>query len=148
MQNIRYARIEFETVKAHDLPRIKALIDPMRSFRTRLTLPLATKRSAMDVSRMRIGKYMEGGDSDDTLYNAKSYVSVRKGSLGSSLRGKSPIQDLVPVKSSVLFPLTLERLESWLNFYNKLTFGFPIAALCCWCCCAACHARCILKADA
>lgn len=33
-----------------------------------------------------IGQQMEGGDNDEALINAKSYVSVRQGSLGSSLR--------------------------------------------------------------
>lgn len=72
---------------------------------------------------------MEGGDSDDALYNAKSYVSVRKGSLGSSLRGKSPIQDSTgKVIGIVSVGYTLEQLESWLNLQIS-SLLFPMAIL-------------------
>ncbi|MGS9184155.1 citrate sensor histidine kinase CitA, partial [Salmonella enterica subsp. enterica serovar Infantis] len=44
------------------------------------------------------------------------YVSVRIGSLVSSLRGKYPIQDsTVKVIGIVSVGYTLEQLESWLN---------------------------------
>lgn len=107
-----------EAVEAHDLPRIKALIDPMRSFSdaTYITVGNEKGQRLYHVNPNEIGKYMEGGDSDDALYNAKSYVSVRKGSLGSSLRGKSPIQDSTgKVIGIVSVGYTLEQLESWLN---------------------------------
>ncbi len=84
-----------EAVQKRDLARIKALIDPMRSFSdaTYITVGDASGQRLYHVNPDEIGKSMEGGDSDEALINAKSYVSVRKGSLGSSLRGKSPIQD-------------------------------------------------------
>ncbi|WP_371017667.1 ATP-binding protein [Pseudalkalibacillus sp. JSM 102089] len=41
----------------------------------------------------RIGKHMVGGDSQQALVEGKSYVSKAEGSLGSSLRGKTPIFD-------------------------------------------------------
>ncbi|MGK7488922.1 citrate sensor histidine kinase CitA, partial [Salmonella enterica] len=70
-----------------------------------------------------------GGDSDDALYNAKSYVSVRKGSLGSSLRGKSPIQDSTgKVIGIVSVGYTLEQLDSWLNLQIS-SLLFPMALL-------------------
>lgn len=70
-----------EAVEAHDLSRIKALIDPMRSFSdaTYITVGNEKGQRLYHVNPDEIGKYMEGGDSDDALYNAKSYVSVRKG---------------------------------------------------------------------
>lgn len=82
-------------MQKRDLARIKALIDPMRSFSdaTYITVGDASGQRLYHVNPDEIGKSMEGGDSDEALINAKSYVSVRKGSLGSSLRGKSPIQD-------------------------------------------------------
>ncbi|MGE6203951.1 ATP-binding protein [Guptibacillus hwajinpoensis] len=39
----------------------------------------------------RIGKHMVGGDSQQALLRGESYVSKAEGSLGSSLRGKTPI---------------------------------------------------------
>ena len=107
-----------DAVEKHDLPRIKALIDPMRSFSdaTYITVGDAKGQRLYHVNPEEIGKYMEGGDSDEALYNAKSYVSVRKGSLGSSLRGKSPIQDSTgKVIGIVSVGYTIEQLENWLS---------------------------------
>lgn len=107
-----------EAVEKHDLARIKTLIDPMRSFSdaTYITVGDAKGQRLYHVNPDKIGKYMEGGDSDDALYNAKSYVSVRKGSLGSSLRGKSPIQGSTgKVLGIVSVGYTIEQLENWLS---------------------------------
>jgi two-component system CitB family sensor kinase len=41
----------------------------------------------------RIGKKMQGGDNDKALIQGISYVSYAKGSLGNSVRGKTPIYD-------------------------------------------------------
>ncbi|HBY2504694.1 sensor histidine kinase [Klebsiella pneumoniae] len=107
-----------EAVQKHDLARIKALIDPMRSFSdaTYITVGDASGQRLYHVNPDEIGKSMEGGDSDEALINAKSYVSVRKGSLGSSLRGKSPIQDATgKVIGIVSVGYTIEQLENWLS---------------------------------
>ncbi|SUX75728.1 two-component sensor kinase [Citrobacter freundii] len=62
-----------EAVEKHDLARIKTLIDPMRSFSdaTYITVGDAKGQRLYHVNPDKIGKYMEGGDSDDALYNAK-----------------------------------------------------------------------------
>ena len=107
-----------EAVQKRDLARIKALIDPMRSFSdaTYITVGDASGQRLYHVKPDEIGKSMEGGDSDEALINAKSYVSVRKGSLGSSLRGKSPIQDATgKVIGIVSVGYTIEQLENWLS---------------------------------
>ncbi|HHT0895909.1 TPA: citrate sensor histidine kinase CitA [Klebsiella pneumoniae] len=107
-----------EAVQKRDLARIKALIDPMRSFSdaTYITVGDASSQRLYHVNPDEIGKSMEGGDSDEALINAKSYVSVRKGSLGSSLRGKSPIQDATgKVIGIVSVGYTIEQLENWLS---------------------------------
>ncbi|HIH9426910.1 TPA: citrate sensor histidine kinase CitA [Klebsiella pneumoniae] len=107
-----------EAVQKRDLARIKALIDPMRSFSdaTYITVGDASGQRLYHVNPDEIGKSMEGGDSDEALINAKSYVSVRKGSLGSSLRGKSPIQDTTgKVIGIVSVGYTIEQLENWLS---------------------------------
>lgn len=120
-----------EAVKEHDLQRIKALIDPMRSFSDATYITVGDEKGLRlyHVNPDEIGQYMEGGDSDDALYQAKSYVSVRKGSLGSSLRGKSPIQDSTgKVLGIVSVGYTLEQLESWLNLQIG-SLLFPMAIL-------------------
>ena len=107
-----------EAVQKRDLARINALIDPMRSFSdaTYITVGDASGQRLYHVNPDEIGKSMEGGDSDEALINAKSYVSVRKGSLGSSLRGKSPIQDATgKVIGIVSVGYTIEQLENWLS---------------------------------
>ena len=107
-----------EAVQKRDLARIKVLIDPMRSFSdaTYITVGDDSGQRLYHVNPDEIGKSMEGGDSDEALINAKSYVSVRKGSLGSSLRGKSPIQDATgKVIGIVSVGYTIEQLENWLS---------------------------------
>ena len=102
-----------EAVQKRDLARIKALIDPMRSFSdaTYITVGDASGQRLYHVNPDEIGKSMEGGDSDEALINAKSYVS-----LGSSLRGKSPIQDATgKVIGIVSVGYTIEQLENWLS---------------------------------
>jgi len=42
----------------------------------------------------RIGLKMQGGDNDKALIEGLSYVSYAKGSLGNSVRGKTPVYDL------------------------------------------------------
>lgn len=122
-----------EAVKKRDLARIKALINPMHSFSdaTYITVGDARGVRLYHVTPGEIGKYMEGGDSDDALLNAKSYVSVRQGSLGSSLRGKSPVQDETgKVIGIVSVGYTLEQLESWLSLQHS-SLMFPMVGLLC-----------------
>ncbi|MGB7800258.1 citrate sensor histidine kinase CitA [Buttiauxella sp.] len=107
-----------EAVQAADIKRIKVLIDPMRSFSDAVYITVGDSqgRRLYHVNSSEIGKFMEGGDSQEALSQAKSYISVRKGSLGSSLRGKSPIQDSTgKVIGIVSVGYTLEQLNNWLN---------------------------------
>ncbi|MEO3990115.1 citrate sensor histidine kinase CitA [Pseudocitrobacter cyperus] len=120
-----------DAVKHNDLKRIKSLIDPMRSFSdaTYITVGDENGRRLYHVNPDEIGKFMEGGDSENALLNAQSYVSVRKGSLGSSLRGKSPIQDSTgKVIGIVSVGYTIEQLENWLNLQIG-SLMFPMAVL-------------------
>lgn len=122
-----------DAVKKRDLPRIKALINPMHSFSdaTYITVGDSHGVRLYHVTPGEIGKYMEGGDSDDALLNARSYVSVRQGSLGSSLRGKSPVQDETgKVIGIVSVGYTLEQLESWLSLQHS-SLMFPMVGLLC-----------------
>ncbi len=42
-------------------------------------------------TKEKIGKAMVGGDNEEALINGKSYVSMAEGSIGESVRGKTPI---------------------------------------------------------
>ncbi|EHJ4140231.1 sensor histidine kinase [Escherichia fergusonii] len=120
-----------EAVEKNDLARIKALIDPMHSFSdaTYITVGDAKGIRLYHVVPNEIGQQMEGGDNDEALINAKSYVSVRQGSLGSSLRGKSPIQDATgKVIGIVSVGYTLQQLESWLSLQHS-SLMLPMLAL-------------------
>lgn len=136
-----------EAVQKRDLARIKALIDPMRSFSdaTYITVGDASGQRLYHVNPDEIGKSMEGGDSDEALINAKSYVSVRKGSLGSSLRGKSPIQDATgKVIGIVSVGYTIEQLENWLSLQIS-SLLIPMASCYCFCSFAPAASHCISK---
>lgn len=120
-----------EAVEKNDLARIKALIDQMHSFSdaTYITVGDAKGIRLYHVVPNEIGQQMEGGDNDEALINAKSYVSVRQGSLGSSLRGKSPIQDATgKVIGIVSVGYTLQQLESWLSLQHS-SLMLPMLAL-------------------
>ena len=82
-----------DAVEKHDLPRIKALIDPMRSFSdaTYITVGDAKGRRLYHVNPEEIGKSMEGGDSTGkvigivsvgyTIEQLENWLSLQIGSL-------------------------------------------------------------------
>ncbi len=59
----------------------------------------------------RIGKPMVGGDSQQALVGGESYVSKAEGSLGSSLRGKTPIFDDGEIIGIVSVGFLIEDIE-------------------------------------
>jgi len=73
-----------------------------------------------------IGKKMRGGDNEKALHNGDYYVSKAKGSLGPSIRGKSPILnkngDVIGIVSvgflleDIQHQILKKRLESYLCF--------------------------------
>ena len=122
----------------------------MRSFSdaTYITVGDASGQRLYHVNPDEIGKSMEGGDSDEALINAKSYVSVRKGSLGSSLRGKSPIQDATgKVIGIVSVGYTIEQLENWLSLQIS-SLLIPMAIMLLLLLFAPAASHCISKTDA
>ena len=66
----------------------------------------------------RIGLPMTGGDNAGVLTRGESYISVRKGSLGFGVRGKSPIID---GKGNIIGVVSvgylLNRFEQWIDVY-------------------------------
>ncbi|MBL4831967.1 MAG: sensor histidine kinase [Aliivibrio sp.] len=69
----------------------------------------------------RIGKKMKGGDNSRALQLGQSYVSFAKGSLGNSVRGKTPVFDgngdvIGVVSVGYLLTSIDDKVEHFLNF--------------------------------
>ncbi len=69
----------------------------------------------------RIGKAMKGGDNNRALLLGESYVSFAKGSLGNSVRGKTPVFDgngdvIGVVSVGYLLTSIDDKVEHFLNF--------------------------------
>lgn len=65
-----------------------------------------------------VGHPMQGGDNVGVLEHGKSYVTLRKGSLGYGLRGKTPILDAHNnIIGVVSVGYLLNRFDQWLDFY-------------------------------
>jgi len=68
----------------------------------------------------RIGLPMQGGDNEGALERGESYISVREGSLGYGVRGKTPIIDFDgEIIGVVSVGYLLNRFDQWLVFYSK-----------------------------
>ncbi|MDG3085609.1 sensor histidine kinase [Vibrio hannami] len=68
----------------------------------------------------KVGFPMQGGDNAGALERGESYISIREGSLGYGVRGKTPIVD---VDGSIIGVVSvgylLNRFDQWLLFYAK-----------------------------
>jgi two-component system cit operon sensor histidine kinase CitA len=70
--------------------------------------------------KSKIGLPMQGGDNVGALKRGESYISIREGSLGFSVRGKTPIIDTDGhIVGVISVGYLLERLDKWLFFYAK-----------------------------
>jgi len=68
----------------------------------------------------RIGLPMKGGDNAGVLDRGESYITERKGSLGYSMRGKTPIFDSNHnIIGVVSVGYLLNRFDQWINVYMK-----------------------------
>ena len=68
----------------------------------------------------KIGFPMQGGDNAGALERGESYVSVREGSLGYGVRGKTPIVDFNgEIIGVISVGYLLNRFDQWLLFYAK-----------------------------
>jgi len=66
----------------------------------------------------RIGLPMTGGDNAGVLEDGESYISLRKGSLGYGVRGKSPIFDQNKnIIGVVSVGYLLNRFDQWIEVY-------------------------------
>ncbi|WP_377887611.1 ATP-binding protein [Alkalihalobacillus sp. R86527] len=66
----------------------------------------------------RIGQHMVGGDSQRALHDGDSYVSKAEGSLGSSLRGKTPIVANGEILGIVSVGFLIEDIEKKINRFE------------------------------
>ncbi|MGD8118947.1 ATP-binding protein [Vibrio sp. TRT 29B02] len=76
----------------------------------------------------RIGKPMKGGDNDRALIDGQSYVSIAKGSLGYSVRGKSAVfnaqgQIIGVVSVGYLIDRLQDRIEPFLIYLILMAFA-------------------------
>ncbi|MCZ4294148.1 ATP-binding protein [Vibrio sinaloensis] len=76
----------------------------------------------------RIGKPMKGGDNDRALIDGQSYVSIAKGSLGYSVRGKSAVfnaqGEIIGVVSvGYLIDRLQDRIEPFLIYLILMAFA-------------------------
>lgn len=68
----------------------------------------------------RIGQPMQGGDNAGVLERGKSYITLREGSLGYGLRGKTPIFDSDHhIIGVVSVGYLLNRFDQWLDVYMQ-----------------------------
>ncbi|MGO1298541.1 MAG: ATP-binding protein [Vibrio sp.] len=68
----------------------------------------------------RIGYSMQGGDNAGVLERGESYVTLREGSLGYGLRGKTPIFDSQHhIIGVVSVGYLLNRFDQWLDVYMQ-----------------------------
>lgn len=80
----------------------------------------------------RLGKPMKGGDNEKALEQGQSYVSYAKGSMGKSVRGKTPVMDqngniIGVVSVGYLLDSLQDRIEPYLAFLISMAFLVVIA---------------------
>ncbi|WP_237363595.1 ATP-binding protein [Vibrio marisflavi] len=80
----------------------------------------------------RLGKPMKGGDNEQALKQGRSYVSYAKGSLGKSVRGKTPVVDqdgniIGVISVGYLLDSLQDRIEPYLAFLISMAFLVVIA---------------------
>jgi len=109
-----------EQIQNNDLGTLQASIDRLSKISDASFIVIGDKdgiRLAHPVKE-RIGLPMEGGDNAGVLENGESYISLREGSLGYGVRGKSPIYDnnhnIIGVVS---VGYLLNRFDQWIEVY-------------------------------
>lgn len=107
-------------VKDKDLAKLKKNIQRLSKISDASFIVIGDKdgiRLSHPVAK-RIGKPMQGGDNVGVLERAESYVTLREGSLGYGIRGKTPIFDHnQQVIGVVSVGYLLNRFDQWLDVY-------------------------------
>ena len=109
-----------EQIQNNDLSKLQASIDRLSKISDASFIVIGDKdgiRLAHPVKE-RIGLPMEGGDNAGVLENGESYISLREGSLGYGVRGKSPIFDSHHnIIGVVSVGYLLNRFDQWIEIY-------------------------------
>ncbi|PLR41088.1 histidine kinase [Chimaeribacter californicus] len=130
-----------EAVAQQDTDAVKALATRLRALSdaTYITIGDSHGVRLFHVDEEKIGALMEGGDSGPALKDGRSYLSERRGSLGTSLRGKAPVRTADGrIIGIVSVGYTLSQLESWMCLQRN-TLLLPMLLLllfllvCAWC---------------
>ncbi|WP_375748205.1 ATP-binding protein [Vibrio sp. HN007] len=109
-------------VRVRNVPEVEKLIDRLTKISDASFIVVGDTegiRLAHPVKE-KIGFAMQGGDNAGALERGESYVSVREGSLGYGVRGKTPIVDFDgTIIGVVSVGYLLNRFDQWLLFYAK-----------------------------
>lgn len=109
-------------VRVRNQPEIKKLIDRLTKISDASFIVVGDIegiRLAHPVED-KVGFPMQGGDNAGALERGESYVSLREGSLGYGVRGKTPIVDFDgSIIGVVSVGYLLNRFDQWLLFYAK-----------------------------
>lgn len=129
-----------ESVESKDINRLKEICSTLykNSDATFITIGDADGKRLYHVDDDKIGKQMKGGDNWEAFNEGKSYISIKRGSLGFSLRGKSPIYNTHnKIIGIVSVGYTLSQLTIWFNVQKNtlllsLAITFLLLAICAW----------------
>ncbi|WP_073604615.1 ATP-binding protein [Vibrio aerogenes] len=123
-----------ESISKHDIPSIQREIKRLQKISDASFIVVGDKKGIRlahpDASK--IGLPMQGGDSAKALKQGLHYYSIQKGSLGFSIRGKSPVfaanGDIIGVIS---VGYLLETVSNWLLLYSY-PFFFALLIIFCF----------------
>lgn len=107
-------------IQANDLTALQINIDRLSTISDASFIVVGDKNGTRlsHPVKERIGFAMTGGDNAGVLERGESYISLRKGSLGYGVRGKSPIfdsnQNIIGVVS---VGYLLNRFDQWIDVY-------------------------------
>lgn len=111
-----------EQVKNRDIQAIKPHIERLAKISDASFIVIGDKngiRLAHPVPS-RVGQPMQGGDNAGALERGESYVTLREGSLGYGIRGKTPILDNQQrIIGVVSVGYLLNRFDQWLDVYMQ-----------------------------
>ncbi|WED23954.1 sensor histidine kinase [Vibrio sp. JC009] len=113
-------------VEINNVPAIEEMMNRLRKISDASFIVIGDKegiRLSHPVTE-RIGLPMKGQDNDGALQRGESYISISEGSLGYSVRGKTPILDSSgSIIGVVSVGYLIDRFDEWL-----LTYATPLLA--------------------
>ncbi|WED23955.1 sensor histidine kinase [Vibrio sp. JC009] len=111
-----------QEVKARNVPAVDALINRLTKISDASFIVIGDTEGIRlsHPNKEKIGFQMQGGDNAGALERGESYISIREGSLGYGVRGKTAIFDFEGnIIGVVSVGYLLNRFDQWLLFYAK-----------------------------